>query len=174
MALKEYPDDNIGFPEENVTLELKSEQYDFTDGIITDFASVSPFSDSDEKSSSITFKTDGVLEENDETITLSYTESAITEMDGTQTKLSFYRNNPKCVLIERTGAVNTAFSIEEGVLHNSVYSTPFGAADISTLARRVSFEERGSLAMIKLDYAVEFRGMTAQRTKMTIKIVKKK
>lgn len=173
MPLKEYPDENVVIDGEKVRLELSSEQYDLIDSDLFNLASVTPVTDNDGKKNSITFKSEGILKEQNDLIKLSYTENAKTEMDGTVTSLTFDKKNPKSVFIERKGAVTTAFYIEEGVKHTSNYSTPFGNADIATLASRVTFEERGKLAMAKLDYIVELRGMTAQRTRMTIKIVRK-
>ena len=60
--------------------------------------------------------------------------------------------------------------MEEGKRQYSVYKTPFGNLEMCVYAKRVdnSISENGGTLI--LDYAVELKGMTAQRTKMRVDV----
>ena len=52
----------------------------------------------------------------------------------------------------------------------SVYATPFGEIDMCTYGKRVENALSTDGGTLILDYAVELRGLTAQRTKMEVKV----
>ena len=107
----------------------------------------------------------------------TYNESRLTDMEGTVTQISFDINNSGVVTILRSGAVKSAFVLEEGRRHTSAYETPLLPFEICVYGRKVKNSvvlptSDGDLPKgeILLDYVVEIRGMDAQHTCILIKI----
>ncbi len=88
------------------------------------------------------------------------------------TSVSFQENDPGIVSIIRYGQMSHSFVIEQGVRHYSVYTTPYGPLEMCVHGRKVVNNMTENGGRIELDYAVELKGMTAQRTKMTIEVTK--
>ena len=178
MPIKEY-EKTEGAPENGVRVlvEMKSTQSDMTGvGFFT-------VKNNENSSPDILFKdergdanneyslvSEGVLEISDGRVCLSYEESAIEGTEGCTTVISFEKGQPECVTVERRGPLSSVFVISKGERIFSAYSTPYGVIDMCIYAKKVENSlslEGGSLS---LDYAVELRGLTAQRTKMEVKV----
>ncbi len=113
---------------------------------------------------------EGLLNIENGRLTLSYEETVIEGVEGCTSYISFDLSAPQCVTVERRGSMSSSFVISRGERMFSVYSTPFGDIDMCIYAKKVEnslTEEGGTLV---LDYAVELRGLTAQRTKMEVKV----
>jgi uncharacterized beta-barrel protein YwiB (DUF1934 family) len=89
------------------------------------------------------------------------------------TSVSFQENEPGIVSIIRSGQLSHSFVIEQGVRHYSVYTTPYGPLEMCVYGRKVINNMTDEGGTIRLDYAVELKGMTAQRTKMIIEVARK-
>lgn len=103
-------------------------------------------------------------------LNLSYEESAVEGVEGCSTVISFDLSDPECVTIERRGPLSSVFVISKGERLFSTYSTPFGMLDMCVFGKKVEnflTEDGGSLVM---DYGVELKGLTAQRTRMEVKV----
>ena len=98
--------------------------------------------------------TEGLLQETEEGLLLSYEESALTGMEGTTT--TFEITGPQ-VTLRRAGTVNSQMVFEEGRQHTSLYETPYGelSVDIQTSALRHNLSDRGGLLEIRYSIAVE-------------------
>ncbi len=122
---------------------------------------------------SYSLQTEGEIYERDGLFHLSYVERD--ENAGcVETDISFSANDPECITVTRNGPFSTSFTLAGAKRMYSVYSTPFGPIDMCIFAKRVEntlTHDGGSLIM---DYAVELKGMTAQRTKMEITAKKPK
>lgn len=108
-----------------------------------------------------------------ERISVSYKEAELSEDGECITEISFQKDDPGCITITRSGSLSAAFVIEEGKRQYSVYNTPYGALEMCVYARRVENSVSESGGALLLDYAVELKGMTAQRTKMRVKVTTK-
>ena len=98
--------------------------------------------------------TEGLLQETEEGLLLSYEESALTGMEGTTTTFCVRGSQ---VILTRSGAVNSQMIFEEGRQHTSLYETPYGelSVDIQTSALRHNLGERGGIMEIQYSIAVE-------------------
>lgn len=109
-----------------------------------------------------------------EKTTVRYKEEGLSEDGECITEITFSENEPKSLTITRKGSVTCIFLIEEGKRQISVYNTPCGPLEMCTYATRVDNRIGADGGILLLDYAVELRGMTAQRTKMRLEIKAKK
>jgi uncharacterized beta-barrel protein YwiB (DUF1934 family) len=100
---------------------------------------------------------------------LSYTESADSDMAGSETQISFHRASPGTVTLLRSGDVRTALVFEQGVRHRCAYTTPFMPFEVGVhcLTVKNMLAEGGSLI---LDYIIEIRGGEAERCKMEFSV----
>lgn len=120
---------------------------------------------------SYSLQTEGEIFEKDGLFHLSYSETDESSVT-IRTDVSFSPDDPECITVARKGQFSTSFTLAGGKRMFSVYSTPFGSIDMCIYAKKVDntlSHEGGSLIM---DYAVELKGMTAQRTKMEITVKK--
>ncbi|MBQ4066338.1 MAG: DUF1934 domain-containing protein [Clostridia bacterium] len=113
---------------------------------------------------------EAVLEMKEGRLCISYEETAIEEVQGCTTVISFEPETPTCITVERLGPLSSAFVIERSKRIFSIYSTPFGSIDMCTYGNRVENTVTEQGGKIVLDYAVELRGMTAQRTRMELTV----
>lgn len=98
--------------------------------------------------------TEGTLERTTDGLRISYQETELTGMEGTETSFEI---GPSRVILRRSGSVNSQMVFEEGRQHLSLYETPFGelAVDIQTSRLRHNLTERGGIMEIKYSIAVE-------------------
>ncbi|MBQ8915018.1 MAG: DUF1934 domain-containing protein [Clostridia bacterium] len=173
-VIEEYEKDAPEISGRRVLVEMKSTQSDMT-GV--GFFNVkrpesidAMFRSAGSENNEYTLVSEGVLEKADGRITLSYEETAIEGVEGCSTIISFDPAMRGCVTVERVGPLASVFVISRGERIFSVYKTPYGAIDMCIYAKRVlnSLSEDGG--MLILDYAVELKGLTAQRTKMEVKV----
>lgn len=174
MPIEEYVKDVEPCGKKRVLVEMKSTQSDMTGVGFFTVRKDSPdnlLSDSDDgEKNEYSLVSEGFIGTNGERLELSYEETAIEGVEGCTTVISFDKSSPECVTVERCGAISSVFVISRGERLFSVYSTPFGALDMCIYAKKVenTLTEKGG-ALI-LDYAVELRGLTAQRTRMEVKV----
>ena len=103
--------------------------------------------------SSIEVITPGKLYRKDGDVYITYEESGLTGMRGTETTLKV---GPKRVTLTRTGEITSEMVFEQGFKHLSYYDTgTVGGMSIGVNARKVNtvFDETGGL--INVEYAVE-------------------
>lgn len=177
MPIEEYAKDAPAPAGKRVLVEMKSTQSDMT-GVGFFTVKKGPEASPDKLLSEVpdgekneySLVSEGLLEIREGRLLLSYEETAIEGVEGCTTVISFEVGSPECVTVERCGALSSVFVISKGERLFSVYSTPYGALDMCIYAKKVEnalTEEGGTLY---LDYAVELRGLTAQRTRMEVKV----
>lgn len=173
-----------------IRIKIHSEQYD---------VDVSLFSDSDEdaaenggignqadveKTDDIEFNKEktaepdimdmnsvGILYETEDRISIFYDESEVTGLEGSQTTISFLKQDPSIISMTRDGAVSTNLVFEEGKRYHCIYKTPFMPFEICIRTIKVSNDFMIGGA-INIDYIVEIRGANAERTKFTLEQIK--
>ncbi len=113
---------------------------------------------------------EGMVRENEGRIFINYEESELTDMQGSQTTLTFRKNAPDLVTMMRTGSVKTALVFEKRVRHICTYNVeglmPFEVC-VYTLSLDNRIETEGKL---RIDYIVEIQGSRAGRFKLDISI----
>lgn len=102
-------------------------------------------------------------------VTLSYTETELSGMEGAKTSVVFDKGNEGLVSMMRSGTVNTALVFEEGNRHICVYQTPYMPFElcVHTLKVENRLLEEGKLY---LDYIIEFRGAKAEHNLFTLTV----
>ena len=181
MPIEEYvKEDAPAVSGKRVLVEMKSTQSDMTGvGFFTvrrgkegdtSFDKLLADESSGEKNNEYSLVSEGIMEIKDERVVLSYQEAAIAGTEGCTTVISFDPLSPECVTVERCGPLSSVFVISRGERLFSVYSTPYGNIDMCIYAKRVENTLGLGGGCLELDYAVELKGLTAQRTRMSIKV----
>ena len=103
---------------------------------------------------SIELVTEGrLVDHGEEGLILSYQESELTGMEGTETVL--HMDPDGTITLLRTGQFNSQMIFQQGERHLSLYQTPYGDLAVSILADRV----RNTLNMdggeLEISYAIE-------------------
>ena len=166
------------------TDEISNENYDYEEFSATDViedyedAVIRVMEEKDraalEKKDSGYFElnTTGKFEETSKTVSITYDESSLSGMEGAVTSIQFDKTNPEVIAILRSGSVKSAFILEEGKRHVTVYDTQIMPFEICVFTKKaenkISVSKR--CGEISLDYIVEVKGMDAQRTKLRIKV----
>ena len=112
----------------------------------------------------------GKKTEKDGRVEIVYAEDDSTGLEGSETAVSYARDNSGVVTMIREGAVATALVFEAGKRHHSVYRTPFMpfTVCVHTLTVNNRLEDGG---ILELDYIVEIRGAQAERTKFKMELL---
>lgn len=124
--------------------------------------------------SEYTMECDGLLTEDSGRLCLLYTEPPAEDGEKCQTEITFEADSPNCVTINRTGEARTSFVVKEATRTVSVYNTPFGPLEMCIWAKKVSNSIGTDGGVLTMDYTVELKGLTAQRTKMCVSVRRRK
>lgn len=113
--------------------------------------------------------TQGSLRLEDGVYTLTYQESQVTGMEGTQTTIQVERDGERVTLM-RTGGYNSQMVFEEGRRHLSLYQTPYGSmtVGINTWHLLAELDEHGG--EIEVDYMIEIEHAAVGRNVFQIRI----
>ncbi len=103
-------------------------------------------------------------------VSIAWDESDASGMQGSRTSVSFQKGAEGVVTMMRTGAVKTALVFERGKRHHCVYQTPVMPFEVAVATNAVKNEIEQS-GKLMLDYAVELRGGTCERTKMQMSVL---
>ena len=112
--------------------------------------------------------TQGRLQREGESYTLSYQESEVTGLGvGTLTTIQVDGGQ---VTLMRAGEVNAQMVFQEGRRHLSMYNTPYGAMAVGVNTRRLLADLNDHGGDIEIDYAVEVDHAIAGRNIFQIKV----
>jgi uncharacterized beta-barrel protein YwiB (DUF1934 family) len=112
----------------------------------------------DQEPDVIELVTEGVMEYTDGGWDIRYEESELTGMAGVTTA---FQIEPGKITLSRTGKLNSQMVFQEGVVHDSLYRTEFGALMISVLASVIKAEIDENGGVIDLVYAIEIEQTAA-------------
>ncbi len=116
---------------------------------------------------------DGRLRMTDDEFSLTYEETEITGMEGTESQLSFRLAQPNLITMLRTGSVTTALVFEQGKRHTSLYQTPIMPFEVCVHTLKIEnrlTEKKGIGGTLELDYVVEIRGAQAERCLLHLEV----
>ena len=111
--------------------------------------------------------TEGRLEREGGSYTLSYQESELTGLEGT---LTTFQIEPERVTLLRVGEYNSQMVFEEGRRHMAMYNTPYGAMTVGVNTRHLLAELDDQGGDIEIDYAIEIDHAIAGRNIFQIKV----
>ncbi|MBR6676424.1 MAG: DUF1934 domain-containing protein [Clostridia bacterium] len=175
MPIEEYARETAPIQGKRVLVEMKSTQSDMTGvGFFTvkkaeSIESIWKEAEGD-ANNQYSLVSEGILQTEDNRLVLSYEENAIEGVEGCTTVISFDMSSPECVTVERRGPLASAFVISRGERVFSLYSIPYGAIDMCIYAKKVENLLTVDGGSLSLDYAVELKGLTAQRTQMEVTV----
>ena len=104
--------------------------------------------------------TEGRLEREGGSYTLSYQESELTGLEGT---LTTFQIEPERVTLLRVGEYNSQMVFEEGRRHMAMYNTPYGAMTVGVNTRHLLAELDDHGGNIEIDYCIEVDHAVASR-----------
>ena len=102
--------------------------------------------------------TEGTMEFRDGGWDISYVETELTGLEGVTTT---FRVEPGKVTLTRTGSLHSQMVFEEGVSHDSLYETDFGALMITVTATRVYYDIVPDGGTIDLVYEINIENTEA-------------
>lgn len=120
-----------------------------------------------EETDTMDFMTEGTYAFTDDGCVISYFESELTGMAGTQTVLSV---RPDEVCVDRAGTVTSRMKFREGLKDAFLLDTPYGAAQLGIDTRRVVSSLRPDGGKIEIDYVVNMEHMVAMSNRFEIDI----
>ena len=111
--------------------------------------------------------TQGRLQREGESYTLSYQESELTGLEGTLTTIQVEGEQ---VTLMRVGEFTSQMVFQEGRRHLSMYNTPYGAMAIGVNTRHLLADLTDQGGDIEIDYAIEIDHALAGRNVFQIKV----
>ena len=111
--------------------------------------------------------TEGRLEQDGNSYTLSYQESELTGLEGT---LTTFQVEPDRVTLLRVGEFNSQMVFQEGRRHLAMYNTPYGSMTIGVNTRHLQADLTECGGDIEIDYAIEIDHTVAGRNVFQINV----
>ena len=102
--------------------------------------------------------TEGTLEKTEDCWTLCYEESDLTGLQGVSTT---FQVQGKTVTLTRAGKLNSQMVFHEGVAHDSLYKTEFGALMLTVCPTKVKADIAEEGGVIDLVYNIEIEQTAA-------------
>lgn len=157
--------------EKNVMINIKSAHFtpnEFYEKNVTPVDVFSADSFDSVNAQRIDIDYEGVLSIEKGRLSIIYKESELTGMDGTVTSISFEVDNPRLVVMSRTGTVEGTLCFEDGERIMCTQSTPEMelplVIDTERMVNGIT-EDGGEL---KISYGMEYRGSLIARTLMHV------
>ena len=111
--------------------------------------------------------TEGRLEREGSSYTLSYQESELTGLEGT---LTTFQIEPERITLMRVGEYNAQMVFQKGRRHMSLYNTPYGSMTIGVNTQRLLADLTDQGGTIEIDYAIEIDHTVAGRNMFQIRV----
>lgn len=115
--------------------------------------------------------TEATLTETDDgRIAIRYAETELSGMEGTDTEISFRRDDPDLVVIRRSGTVRNTLVLERGKFHTGLYETPIMPLEITTAAWQLENHLTMDGGTLFADYTLRIGTISTARTAMTLRM----
>lgn len=101
--------------------------------------------------------TEGTLEKTESGWKLSYVESDLTGLEGVRT---CFHLEPETITLTRTGKLNSEMLFRQGVPHESLYRSEFGALMIRVCATSVRYAVTDQGGTVDVTYSIEIEQST--------------
>ena len=112
----------------------------------------------DQEAEVIELVTEGTMDFRDGGWDISYQESALTGLEGVTTT---FRVEQGKVTLSRTGRLRSQMVFQQGVVHESLYQTEFGALMLAVKSTRVFYDIVPDGGVIDLVYRIEIENTAA-------------
>lgn len=118
---------------------------------------------------SIELITEGIYFKEGDEYLAQYEETEISGMEGTKTTMKIGEG---VLTILREGTTNSEMVFRKGFNHKSLYSTPFGALEVTVRPKRVNIDVNELGGNVKLDYRMETPGLESIENSLELNIRK--
>ena len=112
----------------------------------------------DQDPDTIELVTEGTLENVKGVWEICYEETALTGLQGVTT---VFRIEPECIVLNRTGKLNSQMIFRKNVPHDSLYQMEFGALMITVCAKHIAVQLDETGGIVDLIYSIEIEQNTA-------------
>ncbi|HEY8499900.1 MAG TPA: DUF1934 domain-containing protein [Clostridia bacterium] len=121
----------------------------------------------DKEAAEMKFITEGYYYKKDGNYFISYDESAVTGLDGTNTIMKI---EPDSVMLIRSGAASSLMFLKKGCRHTSGCSTENGVIELGVTARNlnVCLDDKGG--QFQVEYTIEVNNRLTSFTKLNVKV----
>lgn len=119
----------------------------------------------DEQPETTKLVTEGEMQLDGETVTLSYEETELTGLAGTHTAFTIEKDS---VTLTRTGAVTSKMTFVVGQEHHSLYDMGFGALMIAVRAEKIHSNIRENGGTLQVAYTIVIEEETAGKIEYRI------
>ena len=106
----------------------------------------------DQEPEVIEFTTEGQLKRIDDGWEILYAETSLTGMEGVTTSFCIKSD---CIILTRTGKLNSQMIFKLGQVHESLYRMDFGALLLSVCATDITWDLNESGGIVDLKYKIE-------------------
>ena len=124
----------------------------------------------DQEPDVIEFTTEGILKRLDDRWEIEYDESSLTGMEGVTTNFCVKND---CMILTRTGKLNSQMIFKIGQAHESLYRMDFGALLLSVCATDIysKLDEHGGVVDVKYNIEIEHGSAGTVDYHMDIKVI---
>lgn len=157
--------------EKNVMINIKSAHFTPNEYYVKNVTPVDVFSaDSFDSVNAqrIDIDYEGVLSVKNGRLSVEYDESELTGMEGTVTNISFDVDNPRLVVMSRTGTVEGTLCFEDGERIMCTQNTPEMELPLVIDTERMINDITEDGGELKISYGMEYRGSLIARTLMHV------
>lgn len=120
-----------------------------------------------EEEDRIEFTTDGLYHYEDGTGYLSYLESEVTGLPGTETIVEI---RPDEVVVDRRGSVTSRMVFRRGEKNSFQYETPFGMATMGMDTKKISHDFNARGGSMTIDYVLDVEHAIVERNRFCIDV----
>lgn len=121
----------------------------------------------DGESDRIDFTTDGKYRFEDGTGYLSYMESEVTGLPGTQTCVEI---RPDEVIVDRTGSITSRMVFRRGEKNRFQYETPYGMATLGMSTQRIRHDIGAKGGSVEIDYVLDVEHAVVERNRFCLNV----
>ena len=115
----------------------------------------------------IEFTTDGLYHYEDGTGYLSYLESEVTGLPGTETVVEI---RPDEVVVDRRGSITSRMVFRRGEKNSFQYETPFGMATMGMDTKKIRHDFNASGGSMVIDYVLDVEHAIVERNRFTLSV----
>ena len=121
----------------------------------------------EESEDRIEFTTDGLYHYEDGTGYLSYLESEVTGLPGTETCVEI---RPDEVVVDRRGGVTSRMVFRRGEKNRFQYETPYGMATLGMSTQRIRHDIGAKGGSVEIDYVLDVEHAVVERNRFCLNV----
>ena len=133
--------------------------------VVISINSIHRFEDREEDR--VEFTTDGQYRFEDGTGYISYQETDVTGLEGTETCVEVH---PDEVVVDRRGSITSRMVFRRGEQNRFQYETPFGMATLGMDTKRIRHDIGADGGSVEIDYVLNVEHAIVERNRFTLNV----